>query len=378
MPSFTLNSTDTTAETLSSAQQFGVIGATGVLSTGNTTAITISAGGTQISNHGMISSTLSGVFATFSSSLFNSGVISTQGDSLIQDLTGAATTTTTSITNTGDMISFSSNVIWMQESGGSIFNSGVIQAYDHAIYVGVVGSLVATTIVNSGVLSTQKLTTGAININSTFQLVNTGEIIGAVYGNTGNDTVDNREGVIMGQIALGGGANLFFGGDGSERVTTESGLDTLRGGAGDDSLSSGSGADMLTGGDGDDLLTAGDGNDMLRGGNGDDTLNGGTGQDTMIGGRGADVFVFAETGLATIDRIEGFTRGEDIIDLSGMVPGTLIFGGTTLVGTLPSVAFGRIGAETVVSVDVNGDELPDLVMVLTGVTGKMTATDFLL
>lgn len=378
MPSFTLNSTDTTAETLSSAQQFGVIGATGVLSTGNTTAITITASGTQISNHGTISSTSTGVSATHSYSLFNSGVISTTFSCLSQDLTGAATTTTTSIYNTGEMVSFFSDAIYLRESGGRIFNSGVIHAYDHAIYIPMSGSTAVSTIVNSGVLSTQKLTAAAIYSNSSFRLVNTGEIIGAIVGHTGSDTVDNREGVITGEIVLGAGANQFYGGDGDEHVTTESGLDTLRGGAGDDNLSSGAGADMLTGGDGDDLLTGGDGNDMLRGGNGDDTLNGGTGQDTMIGGRGADVFVFSETGLGSIDRIEGFTRGEDIIDLTGMVPGTLIFGGTTLAGTLPSVAFGRIGAETVVSVDVNGDELPDLVMVLTGVTGKMTALDFLL
>ncbi len=119
MPSFTLNSTDTTAETLSSTAEFGVIGANGVLSTGNTPAITITASGTQISNHGMISSTSTGVSATQSYSLFNSGVISTARSCLTQDITGDATTTTTSIYNTGEMVSFSSEAIYLRESGGA-------------------------------------------------------------------------------------------------------------------------------------------------------------------------------------------------------------------------------------------------------------------
>ncbi|WP_119419144.1 beta strand repeat-containing protein [Desertibaculum subflavum] len=61
----------------------------------------------------------------------------------------------------------------------------------------------------------------------------------------------------------------------------------------------------LNGGDGDDVLIGSDGNDILIGGAGHDVLLGGLGIDIIDGGEGDDI------------EIQGFTVGEDLIDLRG-------------------------------------------------------------
>lgn len=73
--------------------------------------------------------------------------------------------------------------------------------------------------------------------------------------------------------------------------------------------------DVINGQGGNDLLEGLSGDDLLRGGTGDDTLVGGFGKDTLIGGSGSDVFLF--TPRAGIDTIADFTKGEDLIGLSG-------------------------------------------------------------
>ncbi|BCM24952.1 calcium-binding protein [Methyloradius palustris] len=94
-------------------------------------------------------------------------------------------------------------------------------------------------------------------------------------------------------------------GDGSDRVTTSSGNDTLDGGNGDDILSSAAGNDILLGGSGNDQLSGGDDNDTLIGGTGDDNLNGGNGNDTLIGGTGND-YLFGGDGADVYQ----FTTGD--------------------------------------------------------------------
>src|SRR6187455_2495785 len=66
---------------------------------------------------------------------------------------------------------------------------------------------------------------------------------------------------------------------------------------------------------GNDSLSGESGADLLFGGNGNDNLTGGSGNDTLEGGAGHDTFAFAEG--SGQDRIEDFTRGEDLIDVSG-------------------------------------------------------------
>jgi predicted extracellular nuclease len=83
-------------------------------------------------------------------------------------------------------------------------------------------------------------------------------------------------------------------------------------------LTLGPGADLVDGAGGDDRLLGRGGRDTLAGGTGDDTLAGGGGDDVLNGGAGRDLFVFGPGGGT--DRVNGFVRGEDRLDLSAFVP----------------------------------------------------------
>jgi Ca2+-binding RTX toxin-like protein len=86
---------------------------------------------------------------------------------------------------------------------------------------------------------------------------------------------------------------------------------------------------QVNGGDGDDVLDAsrlaagaiglvldgGAGNDVIIGSAGDDVLRGGEGDDVIIGGGGHDII---DAGPGDNVVIQGFTSGEDRIDLRGI------------------------------------------------------------
>ncbi|MDO8703727.1 MAG: calcium-binding protein [Sulfuricaulis sp.] len=113
----------------------------------------------------------------------------------------------------------------------------------------------------------------------------TGQDLGYLYGETGNDT-----------LIADTGANLLHGGDGDDVLFGGRGTSLLEGGAGHDILTAGdrgsylfgdtwipstvSGNDTLIGGPGDDILGGGYGHDSLAGNKGIDTLEGGYGNDS--------------------------------------------------------------------------------------------------
>ena len=119
---------------------------------------------------------------------------------------------------------------------------------------------------------------------------------------TGNDTLtvsstDKPEGPIMGyagndKITGSNTDDFLYGGDG---LGTNSGNDTLNGGAGDDNIFGEDGNDTLNGGAGNDILYGDyftdNGNDTLNGGDGDDYLFAGGGVNKLIGGKGNDDIV---------------------------------------------------------------------------------------
>lgn len=75
---------------------------------------------------------------------------------------------------------------------------------------------------------------------------------------------------------------------------------------------------------GNDVLIGGAGNDVVFGQGGNDTLIGGTGDDILIGGSGNDTFKWMEgdqgtVGNAASDRITDFVRGNDKIDIAGLL-----------------------------------------------------------
>lgn len=159
----------------------------------------------------------------------------------------------------------------------------------------------------------------------------------SVDGGIGNDTITGLSGndtIVAGEGAdsVNGEADndSITGGDGNDTLLGSSGNDTIYGGADQDSINAGSnddimygeaGNDTLKGFDGADSLSGGADADDLRGENGNDTLDGGAGIDKLTGDAGSDVFVFsnaAHSVYSNPDRVMDFTKGTDIIDLSGL------------------------------------------------------------
>jgi len=187
-------------------------------------------------------------------------------------------------------------------------------------------------------------------------------------GGAGNDT-----------LSAGAGTDLLLGGAGADALQGGDDADRLYGGAGADALAGDAGDDWLDGGAADDRLSGGTGTDVLLGGAGADTLTGGAGYDLLTGGPGADHFVFApcdsgSAGLAP-DLITDFTPGEDLIDLSGLGLAEFI-GAAGFGGVAGQVRYEMTGGAGVVSIDLDGDALADLMIHLTGCP-TLGATDFL-
>ncbi|BBU58272.1 hypothetical protein KU6B_45370 [Mameliella alba] len=170
-------------------------------------------------------------------------------------------------------------------------------------------------------------------------LVNGGADNDIITGGPGHDTLlggagtDDLNGGAGDDSLDGGSFNDTLGGfSGNDTLNGGSGNDVLAGHEGNDLLDGGENDDTLDGGSGDDVLRGGDGTDVLRGRDGADTISGGTGLDFMTGGQDADTFRFAsaaEAGTgASRDQILDFDQGADVIDLAGIIDGSLAFVGT--------------------------------------------------
>jgi len=83
-------------------------------------------------------------------------------------------------------------------------------------------------------------------------------------------------------------SEVFFGGDGNDRIEAGDGDDVVYGEGGDDVIYGQSGADFLRGDDGNDLLFGGREADNVGGKAGDDMLWGGQGKDLLYGHGGRD------------------------------------------------------------------------------------------
>lgn len=401
MPSFTLTSSTavTTTQSLTAGGDFGFIGALASVVTGQNSCVSIgsNASGAMLVNNGALNALIPiQSFAGFR--MVNAGLIAGESFAISESLLGDVTTT--SIQNTGTIISGTSTAIRLLDNGASITNAGYISGASSAIQVGHANTADRTTIANSGTIAHETGTGLAINALGSLSLLNTGRILGSISGSTLDDIIDNRGGVITGMITLSTGDNRFRGGDLGELVTAGNGEDTLQGHGGDDSLLGGGGADQLFGGLGDDELSATSGNATLTGGAGDDTLQGGTGANQVFGGAGDDVLrggdgdddLFGGIGADTFDfnaitdsdlgqpadRIGDFRRGQDIIDLLDL-PSTLTFAGRGALagGGTTSVAWTKAGAILTVQVDTTGDGVADMLFHVEG-AAKLTASDFIL
>jgi serralysin len=227
-----------------------------------------------------------------------------------------------------------------------------------------------------------------------------------LFGEAGNDTLQGDAGRDrltggVGNDSLSGGADndTLHGEAGNDTLQGDAGTDELQGDEGDDVLRGGAGGDLLYGDDGADLLFGDADGDLIYGGAGDDRLNGGAGRDVLLGDAGADRFIYlsaADSGRTADSRdiIRDFVRGADKIDLSGIDANSGLGGDqamrfvTSYTGSTASAAnhftggrgeivVARSAAETIVMIDLNGDDVADMHIALTG-NIALTASDFIL
>ena len=134
------------------------------------------------------------------------------------------------------------------------------------------------------------------------RLVNQGRITGDVFLGDGNDTIDNRAGIIVGDINMGEGDNVFRPGASAEIVANDGRLTVIFGGKGAvkvflDNSGTNTGrakgdayeaVAKLIGSEADDVIVDGGGSERLEGGKGNDKIEGGENLDTLLGGAGND------------------------------------------------------------------------------------------
>lgn len=230
------------------------------------------------------------------------------------------------VTNRGEIFGLY-GIYTALHDGATLSNSGLIEGEKIGILATDTHSATTTrtTITNSG-----QIVGGDWGISSTYEgsttdgfgnvsLVNSGTISGMlgsfVAAKTGADSVTNS-GTMIGNVRLEGGDDIYT------ATSTGRVQGTILGGAGNDSITGGDFADSMDGGGGNDTLSGGGegdtlsgraGRDVLTGGDGSDRLVGGADGDTLSGGAGGDVFVFEK--LNGNDVVTDFQNGIDKIDI---------------------------------------------------------------
>ena len=215
-----------------------------------------------------------------------------------------------------------------------------------------------------------------------------------IYADIGNDTLSysGSAAAVSVNLTSGGATGGDATGDifqGIESVVGSDFDDKLTGDANTNYLYGQAGADTINTADGDDWAYGGDGKDSIKTGNGNDQLYGGAGTDVLDGGVGADTFYFQnlDTSRIAADVITLFQSALDKIDLhlldakaSTAAIDNFVFIGTANygLGMAGQLRYEKVGANTFVEGDVNGDAKADFSIQLTGFAGIMTTSDFLL
>ncbi|ETX13196.1 hypothetical protein OCH239_12805 [Roseivivax halodurans JCM 10272] len=186
----------------------------------------------------------------------------------------------------------------------SLVNVGTIQGRGNAVDGNTIGDGVRLfsdvqnavwqgDIENRGLISGSEDTEAAVGIRIEDgvtldgEILNRGTIVGTAVAIDASDASPDvkivNDGIIMGDVLLSEGDDLFDGANGSV----------------------------------DGIVLGGGGDDTIIGGASDDTLSGGSGDDILTGGAGFDTFVFAPgDGIGGGDVITDFEGGVDQLDLS--------------------------------------------------------------
>jgi hypothetical protein len=219
----------------------------------------------------------------------------------------------------------------------------------------------------------------------------------SLIGSFGTDVADYRAETAV-SINLATGVNgLAASGDvltSIERIQgSNTGNDTIAGGAAADTFFGNGGNDQLTGAAGNDTLIGGDGVDTLNGGDGADKLVGGTGGDTLTGGAGGDTLRFeslADSGTSgsSRDTLADFagSAGGDVVDVSAVDAAAAIAGNQAFafIGGAGFTAEGQIrafqsGTATVLQFNTAGLADAEMAIVLSNFTAStLLASDFIL
>ncbi len=179
-------------------------------------------------------------------------------------------------------------------------------------------------------------------------------------------------------------------------------IENVTGGDGNDNLTGDGNGNILSGGAGNDRLTGNGGENALYGGHGNDVLTATVGDNHLQGGSGADKFTFIfdeDADIESRDIIYDFEQGADRINLARIDAnpnrsGDQAFsflGGSSFTGRAGEVRVSKIkNAEnptddptfnghgvTMVSVDIDGNGMPDFRIELLGLH-NLTREDFIL
>ncbi|CAN5490331.1 hypothetical protein BH10PSE7_BH10PSE7_33250 [soil metagenome] len=221
------------------------------------------------------------------------------------------------------------------------------------------------------------------NIGGVDKVVNKGEMIGDIALGGGSDLYDGRFGHVDGTVFGGADLDTLYGGTDDDILDGGTGADTMKGGLGDDSIYvddvgdritevAGQGYDTayasgdytLHGGASIEVLTVADptsttstylvGNEIAQeivGGAALDRIGGRGGNDSLTGGMNNDVFYFATTPNAStnLDTITDFANVVGNNDLIAME--NAIFTGLTATGTLAASLFNANAAGTATETD---------------------------
>jgi serralysin len=253
-----------------------------------------------------------------------------------------------------------------------------------------------------------------------------GVVIENARGGGGNDVITGNE---FNNLLYGGaGRDTILGGNGNDTLVGEAGADTLKGEAGNDIYNLGSdvAGDTLNDSAGIDsvlstvtrsmagyvgveylylqgvaningagntlnnLIVGNTGNNVMHGGGGQDTLRGAFGTDSQFGDAGNDRFQFVSAldsvvgpGRDVIGDFDKAGMGNDIIDMTILVPGVGSFIGNALFSAPGQVRVQQAGPNVLVQINLSGNGVAESEILITGVTlgfgvGQVGPDDFLM